>query len=105
IGEAREALSRIVKDVSRPADIIDRNRSLYRRGIPQREMVSLNELIREMIALLRDAANRHSISMRADLDESLPTIAADRVQMQQVLMNLMLNGIEAMKDANGELTI
>ena len=105
IGEAREALSRIVKDVSRAADIIDRNRSLYRRGIPLREMVNLNELIREMTALLRDAANRHSISMRADLDESLPTIAADRVQMQQVLMNLMLNGIEAMKDTSGELTV
>jgi len=105
IGEAREALSRIVKDVSRAADIIDRNRSLYRRGIPQREMVNLNELIREMTALLRDAANRHFISMRADLDESLPTIAADRVQMQQVLMNLMLNGIEAMKDTSGELTV
>jgi PAS domain S-box-containing protein len=105
IGEAREALSRIVKDVSRAADIIDRNRSLYRRGIPQREMVNLNELIREMTALLRDAANRHSISMRADLDESLPTIVADRVQMQQVLMNLMLNGIEAMKDTSGELTV
>jgi PAS domain S-box-containing protein len=105
IGEAREALSRIVKDVSRAADIIDRNRSLYRRGIPQREMVNLNELIREMTALLRDAANRHFISMRADLDESLPTIAADRVQIQQVLMNLMLNGIEAMKDTSGELTV
>ncbi len=105
IGETREALSRIVKDVSRAADIIDRNRSLYRRGIPQREMVNLNELIREMTALLRDAANRHSISMRADLDESLPAIAADRVQMQQVLLNLMLNGIEAMKDTSGELTV
>jgi PAS domain S-box-containing protein len=105
IGEAREALSRIVKDVSRAADIIDRNRSLYRRGIPQREMVNLNELIREMTALLRDTANRHFISMRADLDESLPTITADRVQMQQVLMNLMLNGIEAMKDTSGELTV
>jgi PAS domain S-box-containing protein len=105
IGEAREALSRIVKDVSRAADIIDRNRSLYSRGIPQREMVNLNELIREMTALLRDAANRHSISMRTDLDETLPTIAADRVQMQQVLMNLMLNGIEAMKDTSGELTV
>jgi len=104
-GEAGEALSRIVKDVSRAADIIDRTRSLYRRGIPQREMVNLNELIREMTALLRDAANRHSISMRADLDEALPTIAADRVQMQQVLMNLMLNGIEAMKDTSGELTV
>ena len=54
---------------------------------------------------LRDAANRQSISIRAELDGSIPTITADRVQMQQVLMNLMLNGIEAMKDRIGELTV
>ena len=58
-----------------------------------------------MIALLRHTANRNSISIRTELDAALPTIAADRVQLQQVLMNLMLNGIEAMKDAGGELTL
>jgi PAS domain S-box-containing protein len=105
IDEARETISKIVKDVTRAADIIDRNRSLYRRNTPQREMVNLNELIREMIALLHDAANRQSISIRAEVDGTLPPITADRVQMQQVLMNLMLNGIEAMKDTSGELTI
>jgi PAS domain S-box-containing protein len=105
IGEAREAVSRIVKDVLRAADIIDRNRSLYRRDTPKREMLNLNELIREMIVLLRDAASRHSVSIRAELDGALPTVTGDRVQMQQVLMNLMLNGIEAMKDTGGELTI
>jgi PAS domain S-box-containing protein len=105
IVEARETISRIVKDVTRAADIIDRNRSLYRRNTPQREMVNLNELIPEMIALLHDAANRQSISIRAEVDGTLPPITADRVQMQQVLMNLMLNGIEAMKDSGGELTI
>jgi PAS domain S-box-containing protein len=104
-GEAREALSRIVKDVSRAADMIDRTRSLYRRDTPKREMVDVNEMIREMIALLRDAANRQSVSIRAELDGALPTMTADRVQIQQVLMNLMLNGIEAMKDAGGEMTI
>ena len=103
--EAREALSRILKDVTRAAEIIDRNRSLYSRGAPKREMFNLNELIREMIVLLRDAANRHSISIHAELDPALPTSTADRVQMQQVLLNLMLNGIEAMKDTGGELTI
>jgi PAS domain S-box-containing protein len=105
IDEAREAVLRIVKDVNRAANIVDRNHSLYRRDTPKREMVNLNELIREMIALLHDAANRHSISIRADVDGTLPTITADRVQMQQVLMNLMLNGIEVMKDTGGELTV
>jgi len=66
---------------------------------------NLNELIREMTALLRDARESTLHFNARDLDESLPTIAADRVQMQQVLMNLMLNGIEAMKDTSGELTV
>jgi signal transduction histidine kinase len=105
IEEARETAARIVKDVNRAADIIDRNRSLYQRDTPKRAMVNLNELIREMIVLLHDAANRHSISIRAELHGAVPTITADRVQIQQVLMNLMLNGIEAMKDTSGELTV
>jgi signal transduction histidine kinase len=105
IHEACETASRIIKDVNRAADIIDRNRALYRRDMPKREMLDLNELIREMIVLTHDAANRHSIPTRAELDTALPTITADRVQMQQVLMNLMLNGIEAMKDTGGELTV
>jgi PAS domain S-box-containing protein len=105
IYEACETASRIVKDVNRAAEIIDRNRSFYRRDSPQRELVNLNDLIREMIALLHDAANRHSVSIRAELDAELATIPADRVQLQQVLLNLMLNGIEAMKDTGGDLTI
>jgi signal transduction histidine kinase len=105
VDEACEALSRIVKDVNRAADIIDRNRALYRRDTPKREMVNVNELVREMMALLHDAANRNAVSIRAELDGALPAITADRVQLQQVLMNLMLNGIEAMKDTSGELTI
>lgn len=106
IGGASDAASRIVKDANRAADIINRTRSLYRRDSPKREMINLNQLIREMSVLLHDAAIRHSVSIRADVDEELPLIAVDRVQMQQVLMNLMLNGIEAMTDTGGgELTI
>lgn len=104
-GEAREALSRIVDDAKRAADIIDRNRSLYGGDKPKRETVNLNDVVREMIALLVDAASRQSVSIRAQLDGDAPTVTADRVQMQQVLMNLMLNGIEAMKDTGGELTV
>ncbi len=105
IREACETASRIVKDVNRAADIIDRNRSLYTRDISQREVVNLNDIVREMIALLRNAANQHSVSIHAELERTLPTASADRVQIQQVLMNLMLNGMEAMKDTGGELTI
>ena len=67
----------------------------------------MNEVIQEMIVLLRSEASRYSISIRGELANDLPSIMADRVQLQQVLMNLMLNGIEAMKDmgTGGELTI
>jgi len=58
-----------------------------------------------MLTLLRSEANRHSISMHTELAADLPKTKADRVQLQQVFMNLMLNGIEAMKDTGGELTI
>jgi PAS domain S-box-containing protein len=105
IAEACEAASRMVNDATRAADILDRVRSLYRRDSPQRELVDVNEVIREMIVLLRDKASRDSISIRTECDAGLATIPADRVQLQQVLMNLMLNGIEAMKDTGGELTV
>lgn len=105
VAKACDTASRIVSDVTRASDIVDRVRSLYSRGTPQRELFDVNEIIREMITLLHDTANRHSISIRNELDAGLPTITADRVQLQQVLMNLMLNGIEAMKDTNGELTV
>jgi signal transduction histidine kinase len=105
VDEARDAVSRIVKDVIRAAEIIDRNRALYMRDMPKRAPVNVNEVAQEMIALLHDAAYRQSISIRAELDGTLPTIHADRVQMQQVLMNLMLNSIEAMNETGGELTI
>jgi signal transduction histidine kinase len=102
LGEAREAASRIVKDVARASDIINRMRSLFKKGISQRELVDVNEVIQEMIVLLSSEASRYSISMRGELSEDLPQIMGDRVQLQQVLMNLMINGIEAMKDVDGQ---
>jgi signal transduction histidine kinase len=105
IAEACEAASRIVNDATRAADILDRVSALYRRDSPQRELVDVNEIIREMIVLLHDKANRNSISIRTECDAGLATIPADRVQLQQVLMNLMLNSIEAMKDTGGELAV
>jgi PAS domain S-box-containing protein len=107
VAEACEAVSRLVKDVTRAADIIDRISSLFKKGALQRELVDVNELIEEMIVLLRSEANRCSISIGTELAEDLPKAMADRVQLQQVFMNLMLNGIDAMKETTGgsELTI
>jgi signal transduction histidine kinase/HAMP domain-containing protein len=107
VAKACEAASRLVKDVTRAADIVGRISSLFKKGALQRELVDVNELIREMIVLLRSEANRYSISIRTELAEELPKVMADRIQLQQVFMNLMLNGIDAMKETSGgsELTI
>jgi signal transduction histidine kinase len=105
VTEASEAASATVAAVTRAGGIIDRVSSLYRRGTPERELVDLNEIVREMSVLLGDTANRNAVSIRTDLDPELPTTTADRVQLQQVLMNLMLNGVEAMQDTGGELTV
>jgi PAS domain S-box-containing protein len=105
VAEGCEAALRIINDATRAAEVIDRVRSLYRRDTSDRELLDVNEIIREMIILLHDNADRNSISIRTELDSGLPLITADRVQLQQVLMNLILNGIEAMKDAKGELSV
>jgi PAS domain S-box-containing protein len=101
VEEAREAASRVVKDATRAAEIISRIRLLFRKGAPQRELFEVNEVIREMIVLLRSEATRYSISVRTDLAPDLPRVMGDRVQLQQVLMNLMINSIDAMKEVNG----
>ncbi|HWZ74936.1 MAG TPA: MHYT domain-containing protein [Candidatus Sulfotelmatobacter sp.] len=99
--EAREAAWRIVKDAKRAAEIINRVRLLFKKGTPQRESVDVNEVAREMIVLLGDEASRHSISVRTELAEDLPHVIGDRVQLQQVLMNLIVNGVDAMHDVDG----
>jgi PAS domain S-box-containing protein len=101
VEEAREAASRVVRDAVRASDIINRMRSLFKKETLQRELVDVNQVIREMVVLLNSDAARYSISMRTELSENLPGIMGDRVQLQQVLMNLMINGIEAMKDVDG----
>jgi PAS domain S-box-containing protein len=105
IVEAREAASGTIGCARRAAEIIDRVRSLFKKSLPQREPVDLNELIREIALLLQNDIRRNSVRVHLALAEILPEVAGDRVQLEQVLMNLMLNAIEAMRDANGELTI
>jgi PAS domain S-box-containing protein len=105
--EAREAASRMAKDATRAAEIISRIRVLFKKGTAQWELLDVNEKIEEMIALLRGELTRYSISIRTELASDLPQVMGDRVQLQQVFMNLMLNGIDAMKEMNAgrELTI
>jgi PAS domain S-box-containing protein len=105
LGEARAAAEDMVADTTRAAEIINRVASLYKKGTPQRESVDANEVARETLTLLRMEAERYRVSLRTDLAADVSRVAADRVQLQQVLMNLMLNAIEAMQDTGGELTV
>jgi C4-dicarboxylate-specific signal transduction histidine kinase len=100
LNEAREAVLRVVKDARRAAEIVNRVRMLFQKGSPQRELVDVNEIIREMTVLLASEASRYSVSLRTELEKDLPRIMGDRVQLQQVLMNLMVNSIDAMKDVD-----
>jgi C4-dicarboxylate-specific signal transduction histidine kinase len=99
--EAREAAMRIVKDQTRAAEIISRIRLLFKKSTPEWEVVDVNEAIREMIVLLRSEATRYDITVGMELAADLPRIMGDRVQLQQVLMNLIVNGIDAMKEVDG----
>ena len=105
LDRARAAAARIDKYGNRAAEIIDRIRSLYKNSPPQRELVDVNGIVHEIFTLLQGEAIRYSIAMRPELAAELPKIKVDRVQLQQVFMNLMLNAIEAMKDSGGELTV
>lgn len=101
LDEARQAASRVVKDATRAGEIISRVRMLFKKVSPRREPVDVNDVIREMVGLLSSEAFRHSISVRTELTEDLPKVTSDRVQLQQVVMNLMINAIDAMKDTEG----
>jgi NO-binding membrane sensor protein with MHYT domain/two-component sensor histidine kinase len=99
--EARAAAMAIVKEGTRAAEIITRIRLLFKKGTPQRELLDVNEVIREMIVVLRSEVARYSISVRTELAADLPQVMGDRVQLQQVMMNLISNSIDAMNDVNG----
>ncbi len=101
VEEARMSASRIVKAATRAADIISRIRLLFQKNTSQRELVDVNEVIREMIVLLRGEATRYSIAIRTELAADPLQVMGDRVQLQQVMMNLMINSTDAMKDVDG----
>jgi signal transduction histidine kinase len=105
--EARAAALRMVQDGKRANEIVNRVRLLFQKETLQRELVNLNSIIREMVRLLYGEATQSAIFVRAELARDLPPVMGDRVQLQQVMMNLMMNSIDAMRDVDGtrELTI
>ena len=103
---ARAAAARSEREGNRAADVINRLRSFYKKGTPpKREMVEIGAIILEMAALLKTEAIRYCVAIHSAVDADTPKILVDRVQLQQVFMNLMLNAIEAMKDTGGALKI
>jgi len=103
--EVRKGTEKIIEAGALASEIISRLRSLYKKAPPKRELVLINEVVGEMAGMMGGEARGHGVSIRTDLKDGLPMTVADRVQLQQVLMNLMLNGIEAMKDTGGVLTV
>ena len=107
LDEARQAAQRTVKDASRAADIIARIHRLFRRSGPDRECVNVNELVLDIVMLLRGEALRDGVAIGTALASDLPPVTGDRVQLQQVLLNLLMNSIEATKGVEGrrEITV
>lgn len=101
LGELRTANTRLLRDAQRATEIVNRIRSQFEKGAAKRESLDTNEVVRDTITLLRDEAARYNISVRTELAADLALILGDRVQLQQVAMNLIVNGIEAMKDVDG----
>lgn len=107
VERARTIASMIVKDGTRASETVARMQQLFDKRAPLRESIDVNDVIREMIVLLRGEAARYDVSIRTELMENPSQVAGDRGQLKQVLMNLMVNGIEAMNDGEGtrELTM
>jgi signal transduction histidine kinase len=105
--EVRAAASRMVQDGKRANEIVNRVRLLFQQDTLQRELVDPNEIIREMMLLLHSEATKFGVLVRTELAAELPRVMGDHVQLQQVLMNLMMNSIDAMTDVDGtrEMTI
>jgi signal transduction histidine kinase len=96
--EADDALSLIVKEGNRAGEVIGRIRALIKKAPARKDAVAINDAILEVIALTRTEAANNSVSVRTQLAEGLPPVQGDRVQLQQVLLNLIINAIEAMRD-------
>jgi C4-dicarboxylate-specific signal transduction histidine kinase len=106
--EVRQALGRIVRDGTRAGEVIGRIRAQVKKMPPRRDLLDINEAIREVIALTQTETQRNAVRLQSRLADDLPLVPADRVQLQQVMINLIINAIEAMAGAGDgprELTI
>ncbi len=101
--EARKAVDRIIKDSYRASDVISRVRALVKKTPARNDLVDLNEVIVEVLALAQNQARRAGVVLKRELATDLPRVRGDRVQLQQVILNLVINGLEAIaKNKNGE---
>jgi PAS domain S-box-containing protein len=103
--EAREAIERVIRDANRASEVIARIRAFLKRGDSHRALVRIDEVVREVIDMVRSEARRHAVTLRAEPDDNLPPVLADRVQLQQVLINLAMNAIEAMSAVDGRARV
>src|ERR1700747_3762519 len=94
--EAREAIGRILRDGNRANDVVTRMRALFKKAYTAKERFDINDAIEEVAILTQREARRNQVALRIEPAADLPTVTGDRVQLQQVVMNLLLNGIEAM---------
>jgi signal transduction histidine kinase len=99
--EVRDALVSVVRNGTRASDVIGRIRALIKKTPPRRDRFEINDAIREVIELTGNEAEKHGVSMRAQLAERLPLVEGDRVQLQQVVLNMVVNAIEAISPGQG----
>jgi C4-dicarboxylate-specific signal transduction histidine kinase len=100
LDEVRDAVARIVKEGHRASEVIGRIRALVEKAPPLTDRLDINEAIREVIELTRGETVKNDVSVRTDLTNGLPLIHGDRVQLQQVLLNLIINAVEAMAEVS-----
>jgi C4-dicarboxylate-specific signal transduction histidine kinase len=96
LNEAREAIRRIIRDGNRAGDVVSQMRALFQKARTAKERLDMNEAIEEVVILTQSEVQRNKVALRMELAADLPLVMGDRVQLQQVVLNLILNGIEAM---------
>jgi PAS domain S-box-containing protein len=103
--EAKEAVDDIISDGRRASAVLGRIRQLAKKSAPERAAVDINGAISEVLSLTRQELQRNQVIARAELDPNLPPVVADRVQVQQVVLNLVMNGMEAMRGVIGRARV
>jgi C4-dicarboxylate-specific signal transduction histidine kinase len=99
--EARAAAERAIQGATRASEVITRIRSLINKASPEKAPVQLNDVVKETVALTERQISRNSVSVVLDLEPNLPAVLGDRIQLQQVILNLIVNGVEAMSAVSG----